>query len=278
MPYSETEIASADFDQPEHAGPVRKIFICSTPRSGSNTLCRMMVSCGIGLPIEYFNPVLIPAMAARFGFDEQRTRAILEWYRRYPVLYRKLARDPVPAFVNAYAATLLRRRTRNGIFAAKMHQDHHAKLLSYPATRPILQGSVFVYVYREDLLSQAVSAHVSHLTGVWDFDGVVTTRPFPNPSFMSVGAIQQSAGNIVEQNRNWQMFFIENGIRPIAASFETFIRNPANLVGRIAASVGVAADLTGLAEAGGERYPEVQRPTKAEITAEYLKQVSRLSQ
>src|SRR5580704_861797 len=67
-------------DQPEFTGTPSKIFICSTPRSGSYMLCRFMINAGLGVPHEYFNPVIMRQIAPRFGLGEEVQR--LKWRSR----------------------------------------------------------------------------------------------------------------------------------------------------------------------------------------------------
>ena len=56
MRYTQTQMTGELLDQPEFTGEPLKIFICSTPRSGSYMLCRYMINAGLGVPHEYFNP------------------------------------------------------------------------------------------------------------------------------------------------------------------------------------------------------------------------------
>ena len=67
--YTELQISSELLDQPESAGQPKKIFICSTPRSGSYLLCRYMINAGLGIPHEYFNPIVMRQMAPRLGLE-----------------------------------------------------------------------------------------------------------------------------------------------------------------------------------------------------------------
>src|SRR5271166_5514597 len=67
MRYTEAQVTSELLDQPEFTGEPAKIFICSTPRSGSYMLCRYMINAGLGVPHEYFNPVIMREIAPRLG-------------------------------------------------------------------------------------------------------------------------------------------------------------------------------------------------------------------
>src|SRR5215469_8371379 len=80
MRYTEAQLTSELLDQPEFNGKPAKIFICSTPRSGSYMLCRYMINAGLGVPHEYFNPVIIRQLAPRLGLGAAAAK--LRWRRR----------------------------------------------------------------------------------------------------------------------------------------------------------------------------------------------------
>src|SRR5438270_1426931 len=80
MRYTEAQLTSELLDQPEFTGEPQKIFICSTPRSGSYMLCRYMVNADIGVPHEYFNPVIMRAIGPRLGVGTEAKR--LQWRPR----------------------------------------------------------------------------------------------------------------------------------------------------------------------------------------------------
>ena len=59
MHYTEKQMTSEMLDQPIFKDEPIKILICSTPRSGSYMLCRYMINAGLGVPHEYFNPIIM---------------------------------------------------------------------------------------------------------------------------------------------------------------------------------------------------------------------------
>src|SRR5438046_10004402 len=80
MRYTEAQMTSELLDQPSFSGQPCKIFICSTPRSGSYMLCRYMINAGLGVPHEYFNPVVMREIAPRLGLGKEIKD--LKWRRR----------------------------------------------------------------------------------------------------------------------------------------------------------------------------------------------------
>src|SRR5437762_7245873 len=128
MRYTEAQITSELLDQPQFSGEPRKIFICSTPRSGSYMLCRYMINAGLGVPHEYFNPVIMRDIAPRLGLKKDikhlkwRARGLRD---RLPfVTMERLAEIK---FLSKYLKSLIPRRCQYGIFAAKIHFDPSTK-------------------------------------------------------------------------------------------------------------------------------------------------------
>src|SRR5438270_743391 len=176
MRYPEAEVTSELFDQPVFEGEPAKIFICSTPRSGSYMLCRYMIHAGLGVPHEYFNPVIMRQIAPRLGLRTDK----LKWRRvsridRLP--FGKALRSAEVEFLRNYIGALVPRRCHRGIFAAKIHFDQFIRILDNSVGHKLLDGGLFIYLFREDLLKQAISRNYAYLTGRWGIDDTVSTRP-----------------------------------------------------------------------------------------------------
>src|SRR5215471_9792875 len=124
--YTELQISSELLDQPEFADQPKKILIYSTPRSGSYLLCRHMINAGLGIPHEYFNPIVIHQMAPRLGFASDirgltwSPRLGLDcdlhgWKDRLLLRGRRASAAEL-AFLRKYLNFLLTRRCQGGIF------------------------------------------------------------------------------------------------------------------------------------------------------------------
>src|SRR5882757_5328907 len=122
MRYTEAQMTSDLLDQPNFAGIPIKVFICSTPRSGSYMLCRFMINAGLGVPHEYFNPVIMREMAPRLGLGNAIEG--LKWRSlsiRDRLPFGKADRAAEVDFLAKYTTGLVPRRCQGGIFAAKIH-------------------------------------------------------------------------------------------------------------------------------------------------------------
>jgi LPS sulfotransferase NodH len=209
------EIDAAAWDRPPRdAPPLGRVIICSTPRSGSYLLCRQMINAALGLPTEYFRPQTTAALGARWG---------------------------VPAgddggYVDALES---RRTTGNGLFAAKV-QWQHQELHACVRERWLERADLLVFLYRSDLVAQAVSWQVSLATGLWSFDAT------PGPRMEGV-TLERSdltlglARELRRQNLAWEGLLASLGRRVLKVPYETFVENQGALVSRLAADLAIPA-------------------------------------
>jgi len=280
MRYTERQISSELLDQPEFPGLPRKVFICSTPRSGSYLLCRAMINAGLGVPHEYFNPIVIRQIAPRFGLREEIGN--LRWWPRGRLDRLSLRRSERAAeieFLEKYLRALMSKRCQGGVFAAKMHYRDYLKVLDNPVGRRLLDGGLFIHLYRDDMLKQAVSAHFAQLTGRWGIDDTVTTEPAINPDFFEVKAIDETLNNLSEQDRGWRVFLARNGVAPMSISYETLCKDPFAFVVAIARRLGM--DPGQLRQGYSETEPpseaDPKLPSKGEVARRYLAAVRQIS-
>jgi LPS sulfotransferase NodH len=274
--YTELQISSELLDQPQFNGTPQKIIICSTPRSGSYLLCRHMINAGLGVPHEYFNPVVIGQIAPRLGLAESARG--LQWWprgRRDRLGLRRKQRAAEHAFLAKYLQALIPRRCQGRVFAAKIHFRDY-RVLDSPLGHALLDGAVFVHLYREDLLKQAVSEHFAQLTGRWGIDDTVTTPPVARPEFYDAAAVGRILDDISEQDRRWRVFLARRGAAVLSMSYERLCLDPFGAVVAIASRVGIdpAALRHGYAEAAAP--PECDRglPNKGDVARRFLSAVA----
>jgi LPS sulfotransferase NodH len=272
--YTELQISSELLDQPEFTDQPKKILICSTPRSGSYLLCRQMINAGLGIPHEYFNPIVMRQMAPRLGLESD-IRGLTWWPRGWKdrLLFRR-RRGPVEeqAFLRKYLSFLLTRRCQGGIFAAKVHFRDYRRTLDNPIGDELLEDTLFIRLYREDILTQAVSEHFGQLTGRWGIDDSVTTAPAANPNFLDPGAIDRALNDLADQDRNWRVFFARRGIVPVSISYEQLCEDPFSFLEKIARCLGIDP-LTlrrGYSETAPRTIGDPALPSKGAVADHYL--------
>jgi LPS sulfotransferase NodH len=211
---TELEISSARFDQsPGPAEGVRKFLISSTQRSGSFLLCRQLINAGIGIPQEYFNPLHIGHLCRRWKLSPQAGRDYIH------ELYAK-------------------RTTPNGTWGTKLQWPQYAanRLVIDDVLRDV---SHYLFLYRADIAAQAVSLHVSLLTGIWGFDGTKTTQGRSDAQVGDIRHVARCAKKIAQENEEWRNFFTLRRITPLAICYEDFVADQQDSVRRIAQFLGL---------------------------------------
>ncbi len=222
-----------------------------------------MIHHGVGVPHGYFNGINAGIISSRFGLNR--------------VTSRELEVDGEER--RAYIAALLKHRTVNGIFAAKIQGGQFAQYLQNSKGIELFQGARFIYLYREDLLSQAISFHVSLLTGRWGPDDTVSTTPSSNPQFFDNDLIVSQMNVIAEQDKQWRLFFARNGISPLVFTYETIKDDLAGALLKIVTSFALPMPTQDFSyvEGASDRSSD-GAPPKSEIRARFLRANRRISQ
>lgn len=262
--YNELQISSDLLDRP-HC-PVRaKVFICSTPRTGSYLLCRAMIHHGIGVPHEYFHALHAAIIGPRVGIDALQDG----WLLKSDAGIR-----------SAYIREVMSRRTVNGIFSAKVQWSEVAHFLLNPEGLELFQNGHFLYLYREDLLAQAISLHISYQTGRWGFDDLVTSEPRAEPNFLDNALINKYLDEISLHDMAWRRFFTRHRISPLAVSYESLIADTGSVLRSMAETFNLEVSSTDFAyteeRSTDTRDPRV--PAVSEIKAHFLNAHQRIFQ
>ncbi len=280
MRYTEAQVSSELLDQPEFTGEPTKIIICSTPRSGSYMLCRYMINAGLGVPHEYFNPVVIREIAPRLGLAEAmeglkwRSRGLRD---RLP--FGKPDRTAEIDFLRKYFAILIRKRCQRGIFAAKIHFEDFITVLDNPVGLKHLDGALFIHIFRENLLQQAISRNYAFATGRWGIDDTVTTAPLAATDVLSVAGVDRELKILADEDRGWRVFLARNGLSPMTISYEKFCEAPSGFVTAIANRLGIDPDTLRLdysEPVSPARNDDPALPSRSEIANRYLAAVRQL--
>lgn len=274
MRYTEAQITSELLDQPEFIGDCAKVFICSTPRSGSYMLCRYMINAGLGVPHEYFNPVIMRQIAGRLGLAGSAER--LKWKarsKRDMLPFGRAERAAEIDFLGKYVSALVPRRCQKGIFAAKIHFDQYTRVLDNPVGWKLLDGGVFIHLFRENLLAQTVSRNFAYVTGRWGMDDTVTTAPAAQSDLLKVQGINRELETLADEDRGWRVFLARNGLPQISISYEQLCDDPSRFVAAIARRVGI--EPSSLCKSYSEPLTSSNEdyaglPSKSEVTQHYL--------
>jgi LPS sulfotransferase NodH len=184
---SETEA----FDFVGSPQPSRFYVVCSTPRSGSTLLTRLLWRSGrMGAPHEYFNiQTVLFRMQLRFRSDS----------------------------IHAYTDELLRRRTGpNGVFGFKLHQEHWHTFW-YCGRFNVFRDLKYVRIRRRDRLAQAISLAIARQTGQWTSD--VPAKAEPRYDFNQTRRAMQ---DLDRMERGWDTELTARKVKPLELVYEDF--------------------------------------------------------
>ena len=189
-------------------------MICSTPRTGSTLLGRVLAASGLfGSSVEYLHHKHLGNIARRFNIVEADGNVDLPTY-----------------FSRLYA----HRTSANGVFGIKCHYDQFAPFVAGKRWMQILPDVKFVYIIRQDILAQAISLTIATQTNSFRADIAGTKE-----ANYSREQIQKWIHYIADLNRHWRIFFGEHGIRPYYLTYEDFVARPQEISVEIGKYVGV---------------------------------------
>jgi LPS sulfotransferase NodH len=212
---------------------MRSYLVCGTNRSGSTLLCELLRSTRVaGRPSEYFWRGNEPAWTARWGASEpdEYVRAAIE-----------------------------EGTTANRVFGAHVMWAHMpdltAKLVAAHGNpelgeRELLERAFpnlrFVWIWREDLVAQAVSFSRATQTGEWRAGAPGRSEHPPRFSFKE---IKQLLGEVTRQNEAAERWFAANGIEPHRVRYEDLVEDTEGVTRGVLAFLGVELPSGAMVEA-----------------------------
>jgi LPS sulfotransferase NodH len=135
----------------------------------------------------------------------------------------------------------------------------------------LFKGGLFIHLYREDVLKQAISERFAQLTGRWGIDDTVTTAPTTDPDFYDLDAIARTIEDLEFQDRGWKSFFARNNVAPLSISYEKLCENPFGFVELIAQRLKMdPRTLRPYNEPASPYASDPLHPDKAEVARLYL--------
>lgn len=229
-------LAALTFPMPELTGPSGRAdayLICATPRTGSSLLCGLLDSTGVaGHPESYFRRP-----------DEQ------SWAEHWGIASAGGGRFRYADYLHA---ALDAGRTGNGVFAARIMWGTMTELTGqlgvvYPdlagtgirLLRRAFGATRFIYLYRDDVLAQAVSRLRAEQTSVW-FQAVTAEQPRParEPRF-DRDQIRRLVHLIGAHNVAWREWFESAGAEPYPVRYEDLAADPAGVAGAALGFLGL---------------------------------------
>lgn len=241
---------AAEFDcnnqyQPEN---IRKLIICTTPRTAGHGLADHMRMAGWGVPMEYFWP-------------ETAVNLYQRWQTKVCANFGEVMSN-----ASDYGNKLMQYRVNNGIFSVKVfpYNFHH---LSQCID---LKDAQYIFLGREDLFSQLISIIATNLTGR-PFDSEVSYESVRMLDDIDTESIKKSYQFLKHNHQSWEKFFLKmNADQVIRITSENFVSSPSETLSHISSKFGLDIDPLYLTKSlsGGNRYKQ-DSDIKQKLVNEY---------
>jgi trehalose 2-sulfotransferase len=236
--------------------PNHAYLVCSTQRSGSTYLCRLLAGTGVvGDPQEYFEgrpETGLPPHPGYFLTGLPRTGVGVRDDRRPPDAPEYSDLKLVGGWSAHLERTFRSGTTPNGVFGAKLMWNQLTDIEQHARTLPELAGLAglellerlfrhprYVWVRRRDKVRQAISLWRALQTRVWRVEqgGANDTAPMLQYNF---DAIEHLRRRLTTYDEAWGHIFRIARIEPLILFYEDDVEpNPADAVARVVAHVGV---------------------------------------
>ena len=220
------DLATAAHDHEHgHRRPRRSVLVCTMRRCGSTLLGEALFRAGLGCPVEYFHPVWRPDFEARWRATE------LGDYLEALYRYRTAADGTlgVKLFWPDVLETLHRWSPAAAAHlagGARVHAEVDALF------RDLFPNPSVVFLWRQDLLRQAVSDLVAHQSGRWREipDGAAEPRPHPSYDRQRIDRVRSQFGY---ELRRWRECLEQLRLPVVELAYEELARDYGGAVRRV---------------------------------------------
>lgn len=222
--------------------PVDSYILCTSPRSGSTLLCRLLAATGVcGAPDSHFHEPSLSAWLEEYGMAGLRPGPEREALRAVMAAAWAEGRGGTQMF-----GLRLQRQSAAYLFEklALLHPDARTDRARIEAA---FGRTAFVYLTRESKLDQAISYVKAQQTGLWHRapDGREIERlSAQREPVYDAAALTRQIALFETYEREWQAWFDRERITPLRLSYEAFSTDPIAGLGQVLARLGVALELT----------------------------------
>lgn len=211
--------------------------ICTSPRSGSTLLCKLLAATGVsGEPNSHFHNPSLDAWLKTYELREGDYSCERETLRAI------------------FDAARTRGTGDTGMFGLRMQRGSFEFFIQQADVLfPDLDSDVdrfeaafgrtlFIYLTRPDKVEQAISLVKAHQTGLWHMgaDGVEIERSFaPKKPYYDADAISESLAELTGLEEAWLGWFEQEGVEPLRVSYDALSGDPVGTLALVLDALGL---------------------------------------
>ncbi|WP_085907575.1 Stf0 family sulfotransferase [Kiloniella majae] len=216
-------------------------IICTSPRSGSTLLCKLLTATGkTGNPNSHFH---VPEIAS--------------WIKDYGILVENYESEQ-DILMAIFTAAKKRGTSLSDLFGLRLQRGSFLFFMEkmkvlYPGLSSDLKriktafgNTLFIYLTRENKLDQAVSFVKAEQTGLWHLapDGTELERlSEPQPIFYDEIEIKRRFDEFTLFDQEWKLWFEKEGIEPLKVTYDELSVNPKAVLSEILIKLGVGQSM-----------------------------------
>lgn len=231
-------------DAPRHDAYV----ICTSPRSGSTLLCKLLAATGVaGNPGSWFHESSVAEWLDDLGLAPDPSIS---------------ERETLAKIVRAAVATgslgtgifgLRLQRHSFDFFMRKLAVLHPGMPGDAQRIRAAFGRTLFLHLTRRDKVEQAVSYVKAQQSGLWHVapDGTELERlSLPHEPAYDADALRTRLEEMTGYDRDWERWFAAERISPLRITYEALSEDPIHALRRILDRLGLSPDHADGAEPG----------------------------
>ncbi|MFN3131768.1 Stf0 family sulfotransferase [Roseibium sp.] len=211
--------------------------LCTSPRSGSTLLCKMLAETGVaGHPESYFHEPDLGNWASDLGVSRPAGMSELEYLR----LLIDTAIEQGTANKGLFGLRL--QRHSFDFFFRQLRTLCQDEPTDKDRLEAVFGRTLFVHLTRPDKLSQAVSFVKAQQSGLWHraADGSELERLSPpaDPVY-DFAALKDCRDQFIQFDRDWNDWFAEQAIEPLRLSYNDLCTDPQAGLKKILTALGL---------------------------------------
>lgn len=215
-------------------------MICTTPRSGSTLLCRMLTATGVaGRPTSLFYRPALTDWEARLKISANAAEPEAARLQTILRAARQHGRGDTPVFG-------LRQQWPGFEFLCRCLARHQPGPSGDRSHLERAFGPLrFIHLRRADKQAQAVSYLRARQSGLWHVraDGAELERTAPaEPAVYDAAALRHWADQLAAYDDGWKQWFAQQQITPIRLTYEALAQAPIAELRQVLAQLGLNGD------------------------------------